>query len=137
MPQTLCRVPLLTTPALPRNLRILRERAALWAGTVTSGLPAGSGVGSIAASPALASSLSVAGAVDAPSAGVGLRDVVVEVRTLDSSNGREVWAATPVAAPPEMVWRTLTDYERLAGACFSESEQFRVARVRVIRSLQA
>lgn len=38
------------------------------------------------------------------------------MRELDNnSGGRELWAATPVSAPPEMVWRTLTDYERLAG----------------------
>ena len=45
------------------------------------------------------------------------REVVVEVRSLPEMPGaREVSARVEVAAPAEMVWRTLTDYERLAGA---------------------
>ena len=42
------------------------------------------------------------------------RDVVIEIRQLGGGI-REVWAAVEVAAPAELVWRTLTDYERLAG----------------------
>ena len=34
----------------------------------------------------------------------------------DMPGAREVSARVDVAAPAEMVWRTLTDYERLAGA---------------------
>ncbi len=45
------------------------------------------------------------------------RDVVVEVRALpDMPGAREVSARVDVEAPADMVWRTLTDYERLAGA---------------------
>jgi len=42
------------------------------------------------------------------------RDVSVDIRQL-AGGMREVWASVEVAAPAEVVWRTLTDYERLAG----------------------
>ena len=41
------------------------------------------------------------------------RNVAVDIRQLSGSM-REIWAAVEVAAPAELVWRTLTDYERLA-----------------------
>jgi hypothetical protein len=45
------------------------------------------------------------------------REVIVEVRSLADNPGvREISARVDVQAPAEMVWRTLTDYERLAGA---------------------
>lgn len=44
-----------------------------------------------------------------------VRDVEVEVRVLSGEPGvREVWARVDIAAPAELVWRTLTDYERLS-----------------------
>ena len=44
------------------------------------------------------------------------REVVVEVRSLPDMPGvREISARVDVQAPAEMVWRTLTDSERLAG----------------------
>ena len=95
--------------------RVLRERAALWAGSVTSGLPN-------SASRAPAAAPAFVGGASGSSDGVQLsREVVVEVRDLENnSGGRLLWAATPVSAPPEMVWRTLTDYERLAGVKLGE-----------------
>jgi hypothetical protein len=72
------------------------------------------------ASPAaIGSTLSVLASGQAERAPAALsRDVVVEVRALPEMPGaREVSARVDVAAPAEMVWRTLTDYERLAGAC--------------------
>lgn len=58
------------------------------------------------------------------------REVVVEVRSLpDMPGAREVSARVDVAAPAEMVWRTLTDYERLAGAGCGVHATNRVVRV--------
>jgi hypothetical protein len=72
------------------------------------------------ASPAaIGSTLSVLASGQAERAPAVLsRDIVVEVRALpDMPGAREVSARVDVAAPAEMVWRTLTDYERLAGTC--------------------
>lgn len=82
----------------------LRACAAQWAVSDTSVLPASSLRG--LASPDTA-------VLPAPAT----REVAVEIRPLKEMPGaREVSAFVDVAAPAEMVWRTLTDYERLAGA---------------------
>jgi hypothetical protein len=70
-------------------------------------------------SPALANS---AGSRAEPS-----RSVMLEIRELPGS-AREVWALVDVLAPAEFVWRTLTDYERLADIVPSLDENRVVSR---------
>ena len=48
-----------------------------------------------------------------PQLSLAQREVLVEIKQLPGGM-REVWALVDVAAPAELVWRTLTDYERLA-----------------------
>ena len=79
----------------------LRERARTWA------LAEGGSVGGAAALGVVLSDLSTGRAPEVS------RIVRVEIRELPGS-AREVWALVDVQAPSEFVWRTLTDYERLA-----------------------
>ena len=60
--------------------------------------------------------LGAGGEFDSREAAPVSRDVLIDIRQLGGGM-REVWAAVEVAAPAEVVWRTLTDYERLAGTC--------------------
>ena len=83
----------------------LRSNAAVWAMQEPSAAAMGSSL-------AVLASGQPERLLPAPS-----REVVVEVRAVADMPGvREISARVDVQAPAEMVWRTLTDYERLAGA---------------------
>ena len=88
-----------------RRCSNLRSKAAVWANQEPS-------AGAMASTLSALASGQPERLLPAPS-----REVVVEVRSLPDMPGvREISARVDVQAPAEMVWRTLTDYERLAGA---------------------